>query len=58
MDPAHLEFEINESAAISYETATYEKSARLQALSIRFFLDDFGTGYSFLNSLVHYQFSC
>lgn len=51
MDPAHLEFETTESAAISYETATYEKSARLQALSIRFSLDDFGTGYSFSKQL-------
>ena len=51
MDPAYLELEITESAALSYETATYEKLARLQALSILVSLDDFGTGYSSFKQL-------
>lgn len=46
MNPAYLELEITESAALSYETAIYEKLARLQELGIRVSLDDFGTGYS------------
>ncbi len=46
MDAAYLELEITESASLSYETATYEKLARLQELGIRVSLDDFGTGYS------------
>lgn len=46
MNPAYLELEITESATLSYETATYEKLARLQELGIRVSLDDFGTGYS------------
>ncbi len=51
MDPAYLELEITESAALSYETATYEKLARLQELGIRVSLDDFGTGYSSFKQL-------
>ncbi len=51
MNPAYLELEITESAALSYETATYEKLARLQELGIRVSLDDFGTGYSSFKQL-------
>lgn len=51
MDPAYLELEITESAVLSYETATYEKLARLQELGIRVSLDDFGTGYSSFKQL-------
>lgn len=51
MDPAYLELEITESAALSYETATYEKLATIQARGIRVSLDDFGTGYSSFTQL-------
>ncbi len=51
MNPAYLEHEIIESAALSYETAIYEKLARLQELGIRVSLDDFGTGYSSFKQL-------
>lgn len=51
MNPTYLELEITESAALSYETATYEKLARLQELGIRVSLDDFGTGYSSFKQL-------
>jgi len=51
MNPAYLELEITESAALSYETAIYEKLARLQQLGIRVSLDDFGTGYSSFKQL-------
>ncbi len=51
MDPMYLELEITESAALSYETTTYDKLARLQELGIRVSLDDFGTGYSSFKQL-------
>lgn len=51
MNPAYLELEITESAALSYETATYEKLARMQELGIRVSLDDFSTERSSFKQL-------
>lgn len=46
MDPTYLEFELTESAALTYETNTMKKMLMLKEMGIRISLDDFGTGYS------------
>lgn len=46
MDPAYLEFELTESAALTYETNTMKKMSKLKEMGIKISLDDFGTGYS------------
>lgn len=45
VDPAHLVFEITETAILEDEKAASEFADRLRALGCRLALDDFGTGY-------------
>ncbi|MGH8112785.1 MAG: putative bifunctional diguanylate cyclase/phosphodiesterase [Rhodanobacteraceae bacterium] len=50
-DPARLQLEITESAALGDFAAAAEKLRQLRALGIRISLDDFGTGYSSMTYL-------
>ncbi|TVQ74049.1 MAG: EAL domain-containing protein [Chromatiaceae bacterium] len=51
VEPARIEFEITESAAMSSVESTIETLARMNAQGFRFSIDDFGTAYSSLNYL-------
>jgi diguanylate cyclase (GGDEF)-like protein len=51
MDPAHLVFEITESAILRDGESTARRLGAIRALGVRLALDDFGTGYSSLSHL-------
>ena len=46
VDPAHLELEITEEAAMREEEQTLDRIHQLQELGVEIALDDFGTGFS------------
>jgi len=51
LDPALLELEITESAAMTDVESNIEKLSQIKAAGIEVSIDDFGTGYSSLNYL-------
>ena len=53
VDPAHLTFEITETAAVSNLDQARRFAERLERLGCRLALDDFGTGLSSLSYLKH-----
>ena len=54
-DPADLELEITESAAMADVPSARRLIRYLKALGMRISLDDFGTGYSSLSHLKHFD---
>ena len=55
LDPAYLELELTESAAMNDTTAFIEATRCLKALSISLSIDDFGTGFSSLSYLRRFK---
>lgn len=58
IDPALLELEITESAAMDDAEGAIAALANLKALGVRISIDDFGTGYSSLSYLTRFPIDC
>ena len=57
IDPASLELEITETAAMENMNFTQNILAKLMSMGVAISIDDFGTGYSSLNYLKHFPIS-
>jgi diguanylate cyclase (GGDEF)-like protein len=51
MDPAHLQFEVTESAAMENPGRTFEMLDAMRQRGLHIYIDDFGTGHSNLGQL-------
>ena len=58
VSPAHVNFEITESAAMDESEASLEIIKQLKQLGVRISIDDFGTGYSSYSYLNKFRVDC